>query len=113
LIKHKLPLPNNKKLMVLFRVEPGCLGPDGADHIEKFCHYAEEQVASIDADFVHWEIVPRFDKRLAEIEYKVSHKKLNHDKAAKYLQLFKKSLDEFEEHLNDKLALLIEEFLSR
>ena len=99
--------------MVLFRVEPGCLGPDGIDHIEKFCLYAEKQVASVDADFVHWDIVPRLDKKLPEIEYKVSHKKLSHDKAAKYLNIFSKNLDEFEAHLNDKLTLLIEEFLTR
>ena len=96
--------------MVLFRVEPGCLGPDGIEHIEKFCNFAEIEVANVDADFVHWDIVPRFDKTLPEIEYRISHKRLTHDKALKYLSLFDKNLDEFEEHLNDKLALLIDEF---
>jgi hypothetical protein len=112
-MKDKLPLPQDKKLMVLFRVEPGCLGPDGVEHIEKFCLYAEAQVATMDSNFVHWEIVPRFDKNLPELEYKVHHKKLTHDKAAKYLSIFQKSLDEFEEHLNDKLAMLIDEYLER
>ncbi len=27
----------NKKLTVLFRVEPGSLGPDGSEHVEEFC----------------------------------------------------------------------------
>jgi hypothetical protein len=112
-VKDKLPLPQEKKLMVIFRVEPGCLGPDGIDHIEKFCQYAEEQVADIDSDFVHWEIVPRFNKSLPELEYKVHHRNLSHDKAAKYLNIFEKSLDEFEEHLNEKLGMLIEEYLKR
>lgn len=112
-MKNKLPLPLDKKLMVLFRVEPGCLGPDGIEQIEKFCQFAQNEVASIDADFVHWDIVPRFDKSLPELEYKVSHKKLSHDKAAKYLNIFKKCLDEFERHLNDKLASLIDIYLAR
>ena len=35
-MKNNLPLPAEKKLMVLFRLEAGCLGPDGKDHIDKF-----------------------------------------------------------------------------
>ena len=26
----------NSKMVVLYRLEPGCLGPDGIDHIEIF-----------------------------------------------------------------------------
>lgn len=106
-------LPKHKKLNVLFRVEPGCLGPDGAEHVEEFCAYAEKAVEELDADFVHWDILPRHDKQLPEMEYMVNSKKLNHDQAARYLQVFKKDLDEFESHLDEKLAHLIEEYFGR
>ncbi|MDP5039346.1 MAG: hypothetical protein NWQ26_00530 [Paraglaciecola sp.] len=108
-----LPLPLYKKLTVTFRVEPGCLGPDGIDHIEKFCKFAKQDVDTLDSDFVRWVITPRFDKSLLETEYKTNNKRLDHDKAQKYLRVFGKELDDFEEHLQDRLAELIDEFLGR
>ena len=108
-----LPLPMYKKLTVTFRVEPGCLGPDGADHIENFCKFAKKEVASLDSDFVRWIITPRYDKSLPETEYTTNNKRLDHDKAEKYLQVFSKELDDFEEHLQDKLSVLIDEYHGR
>ena len=112
-MKDKLPLPQDKKLTVVFRVEPGCLGPNGSAHIEDFCGFARTQVESVDADFVHWQIVPRHDKSLPEMQYEVSSKRLNHIQAEKYLQVFDKSLDEFESHLFEKVTHLIETYLGR
>ena len=37
-------LDNNKKLLVTYRVEGGCLGPVGHTHIDKFCEYAQENM---------------------------------------------------------------------
>ena len=31
-----MQLSDEKKIRVMYRVEPGCLGPEGADHIEDF-----------------------------------------------------------------------------
>ena len=112
-MKTKLPLSADKKLNVLFRIEPGCLGPEGVKHVEQFCCYAEKAVEKLDADFVHWEILPRFDKSLPEMEYHINRKRLSHDQAARYLELFNKELDEFEGHLNDNLGELIEKYLAR
>lgn len=112
-MSENLPLPLYKKLTVTFRLEPGCLGPDGIDHIESFCKFAKKEVANLDSDFVRWVIVPRFDKSLVETEYKTNNKRLQYDKAQKYLQVFGKELDEFEEHLQEKLAGLIEVYLGR
>jgi len=110
-MKNILPLPQDKKITVVIRVEPGCLGPDGNDHVEEFCSVAQIEVEPIDSDFVNWEVVPRFDKSLPEIQYKATNKMLTHDQAAKYLELFNKKLDEFEEHVNEKLAILIDQHL--
>lgn len=104
-------LPEEKKLTVIFRVEAGCLGPDGADHVEGYCAYAEREMATVDAGFVRWSIVPRHDKAAPEWEYRVGHKRLSHDQAARYLEVFGKDLDEFEGHLQDRIALLIEGYL--
>lgn len=112
-MSNKLPLPKEKKLTVVIRLEAGCLGPDGEDHVEEFCHYAQKEVESIDSDFVHWEIMPRPDKDDAETEYRISNKNLSHDKAAKYLELFNRNLDEFEEHVHDKLIMLIEGYMEQ
>lgn len=112
-MKNQLPLPQEKKLGVLFRVEPGCLGPAGKDHVDDFCRFAHKEVERIDADFVHWEIIPRYDKTLPETQYGVGNKRLNHDQAAKYLAIFNKQLDEFEGHFHDRLTQLIEQYLGR
>ncbi len=110
-MKTKLPLPQDKKLTVIFRLEPGCLGPEGEGHVEEFCKFAEKEVAPIDSDFVHWVILARHDKTLPETEYQVANKGLTHDQADRYLKMFEKSLDEFEEHLHDKIAILVDEYL--
>lgn len=110
-MKINLPLSQDKKLNVTFRVEAGCLGPEGASLIDGFCNFAQQEVETLDADFVHWEIIPRHDKSLPEMEYKISNKKLSHDKAERYLELFGKELNEFEEHLHEKIAILIDQHL--
>lgn len=107
-MKVNLPLPQDKKLNVTFRVESGCLGPEGDSLIDEFCNFAQQEVETLNADFVNWEIVPRHDKSLPEMEYKISNKKLSHDKAERYLELFEKELNEFEEHLHEKIAILID-----
>lgn len=111
--EYSLPLPLYKKLTVTFRVEPGCLGPDGVEHIEGFCKFAKKSVAPLHGDFIRWVIVPRYDKTLPETEYKTNNKRLDHDKAAKYLRLFDQDLDDFEEHFQDTLSELIESYHGR
>ncbi|GLR71507.1 hypothetical protein [Agaribacter marinus] len=108
-----LPLPLYKKLSVLFRLEPGCLGPDGMEHIEAFCTFAKNKVTVLHSDFVRWKVTPRYDKSLPETEYKTKSKRLDHDKAEKYLQIFGQDLDTFEEQFQELLANLIDEYHGR
>ena len=112
-MEHKIALSREKKLTVVFRVEPGNLGPKGSQYIDAFCEFAQQEVETIDADFVHWDISPRNDKSLAEMEYKLNNKKLSQQKATRYLHLFNKNLDEFEEHFHQKLVRIIEQYLGR
>lgn len=106
-----MQLPEEKKLTIIFRIEAGCLGPTGDQKVDEFCRYAEKEIASLDADHVSWQITPRGDKSQLEIEYMTTGKRLNHDQAARYLAAFQVNLDEFEEHLNDKITQLINDFL--
>ncbi|WP_299792077.1 hypothetical protein [uncultured Shewanella sp.] len=105
-------LPQEKKLTVLCRIEPGCLGPDGVDHIESFCRFANQELKKVDPDYIKWIPLPRYDKSLSEMQYSVNNKQLNREKAAKYLSHFQSDLDDFEEHFHDKVSLLINDFLS-
>jgi hypothetical protein len=110
-MKNNLPLVAEKKLTVLFRLEPGCLGPEGESHIEKFCQLAQSEFASLFSDFVHWDIIPRNDKTLPEMQYMIGGRKLSQDKATKFLALFDVNLPEFEQELHKNLALCIDRYL--
>lgn len=112
-MKLKLPLPEDKKLTVIFRVESGSLGPDGKDHVQPFCKKAGQVFKTIDADFINWQILPRNDKSLPEMAFKVANKSLTHDQADKYLAVFEKRLDEFEDHLIQTLSSLVGEYLGQ
>lgn len=104
------PSSANHTLTVMLRVEPGCLGPEGKDYVEEFCRFAQEKNETVD-EFVRWEIIPRHDKNLPEIQYKVANKNLSHEQATKYLEVFERDIDEFESELQDRLATFIDQFL--
>ena len=110
-MKDSLPLPENKKLSVTYRVEPGCLGPEGKSHIEEFCTYAQTNLETLDSDYVRWKIQPRNDKALPETSYHIVGRSMNHDQAEKQGTVVGKSLDEFECHLGDKMADFIDVYL--
>jgi hypothetical protein len=105
--------PDDKKLTVISRVEPGCLGPQGHQHIDEFCRFAQKQADAIDSQLVRWLIVPRTDKTLAETQYEIGEKRLSRDKAVRFLETFDASLDEMEAQLDDNLSRLIERYLGR
>ena len=108
-----MALPNDKKLSVLCRIEPGCLGPDGLSHIESFCLVAQHAIQYFDADVSMWVLVPRYDKSLDEIQYSVGSKLLSAEQTAKYMKAFGRDLDAFEERFHDKLTVMINQFLAR
>lgn len=106
-------LSEAQKIIVTFRVEPGSLGPTGADHIEAYCAHAQSTFANIDAEFARWNIIPRHDKSLPELEYTLNGKRLNSTQAEKYLTLIGKPITTLEDDLEETISRLIEEFLGR
>jgi hypothetical protein len=107
----KAILQDSHKLTVLCRIEPGCLGPEGADLIDDFCRYAQSRVGNIDAAFVNWKLLARHDKTLPEMHYSISGKSLDHAKAERYLAHFNQQLADFEDHFHNHLADLIDDYL--
>jgi len=108
-----LPLPDNQKLTVTYRIEPGCLGPEGVNHVDDFCIFVQERVIDLYPDFIKWLIVPRNDKSLPEMEYAISNKQLDHDKVNQYLQLFDQGIDEFEDYIQGECVGLINQYFDR
>lgn len=111
-MSNSLPLQEDRKLAVTYRVEAGCLGPEGKNHIDEFCKFSQSALHSLDSDYIAWNIVHRKNKELPEMEYQVLEKMISHQQAEKYLAVFGKSLDDFEGHLSDQLATLIDQFMS-
>ena len=106
-------IPEDKKLTVIFRIEAGCLGPQGESHVNNFCQFANKQFVETGANFINWHIEPRKNKTLAEMQFMLNNKNLTLEHADKYLNLFNTSLSDFEEQTNDKLSVLIDEFLGQ
>jgi len=103
----------NHKLVILYRLEPGCLGPDGIDHIEVFCLIAQKALQSLNADICQWQLTPRFDKSLDEAQYSLAGKILTKDKAIKYMHACNAELSQLEEFFEDKLTELINKYIAR
>jgi len=107
-----LNVDETRKLAVTYRVEAGCLGPDGLNYIADFCLFAQAELQMPDYDYIAWRIIHRADKTLPEIEYNLVGKAINTEKVEKYLSVFGKTLDDFESHISDKLEDLIGQFMS-
>ncbi|PKF63865.1 hypothetical protein CW745_01550 [Psychromonas sp. psych-6C06] len=100
-------------MTVIFRMEPGSLGPDGAQYINEFCEFAQMQLQACAPIYIRWAIVPRLDKSLAEMEFQVANKKLAAAKASQYLAVFDENLNHFEEQLEDNLEAIINQYFGR
>lgn len=111
-MKTNLPIHNDKKLAVTYRVEAGCLGPNGVNFIVEFCIYAQSQLQLLNSDYINWNIVYREDKTLPEIEFGLINKIIDEKKAEKYLSVFGKTLDDFEGDLSDHITNFVSHFMT-
>lgn len=109
-----MPIPSSldeqKKLVVTYRVEGGCLGPKGHEHIVNFCDYAQANIENTSSNFIKLNIVPRLDKTLPEIQFNVLSKKVTYAQAEKYVGVFGQNLEDFEGKLSDELTRLIQSY---
>lgn len=112
-----MPLLNNlapeKKMTVIFRMEPGSLGPDGKVYVNEFCEFAQTQLQASASHYLNWFIEPRFDKTLSEMKFQLGNKTITQEQATKYLSLFGESYLHFEEQLEDNLEAIINQYFGR
>lgn len=101
----------DKRLNLLYRVEPGCLGPTGIDFIEGFCEFAQKKIKA--PVYAQFHFVPRYDKSLPEREYKIANKSLSDTKVEAFLDKFDKDKGDFEEQIDELLAHAIDAYLNR
>ncbi|RBW47260.1 hypothetical protein DS885_04175 [Psychromonas sp. B3M02] len=105
--------PDEKKMSVIFRMEPGSLGPDGGQYIKEFCDFAQTQLQACAAYYINFFIEPRFDKTLAEMSFILANKSLNQQQVEKYLDLFGEEYSHFEDQLESNLEAIIDQFFGR
>jgi len=112
-----MPLHNNlasaKKMTVIFRIEPGSLGPDGKEYVKEFCEFAQTQLQASPSYYLNWFIVPRYDKTLSELTFQLGNKTMTQEQATKYLSLFGESYMHFEEQLEGNLEAMINQYFGR
>ena len=99
-----------KKLTIQIRVEPGCLGPDGKEHIETFCVAAAMIFEAVEPELVSWVLIPRYDKQLPEQEFFLNDLKLSEEQASLFLRRFGRELGEVQDQLDSVLAQLVERY---
>ncbi len=101
------------KITVICRVEPGCLGPDGIDHVDDFCLFAQKEFNQLDSHIIDWHITPRIDKTLDEIQYKLKGRLLSTEQARLYLNALGKEQDDFEDILFSQLTQSVNHYFKR
>ena len=106
-----MQISDDKKIQLLYRVEPGCLGPQGMEYIEGFCNYANQQISS--PYYALYQFTARLDKSKAERQYSINGRLLSQQHAQVYLARFDTCIDEFEEQLDELLTQAIDRFLER
>ncbi|GAB0112207.1 MULTISPECIES: hypothetical protein [Pseudoalteromonas] len=106
-----MPINDNKKIRLMYRVEPGCLGPQGSEYIEDFCRFANKHIKS--PFYGQFIFLPRYDKTIDERQYSVNNRNLSLAQARAYLKHFNINIEEFEEQLDELLTKAIDLYFKR
>jgi len=91
------------RVTVIYRVDPGALGPGSESIVEGFCRFAQKEFDDLFKDCIDWEIMPRFDKSEKEIQYKIRNRDLSVQQASLYLDALGKEQGSFESKLYKQL----------
>ncbi|MGY3858894.1 hypothetical protein [Aeromonas intestinalis] len=100
----------SKRLHIQIRIEPGCLGPDGKAHIDRFCNAASRIFATLEPERISWVLLPRHDKQLPEQEFFIEGRKLSEEQAGLVLQRMGLTLSLLQERSDALLAQLVERY---
>ncbi|GAA61936.1 hypothetical protein P20652_3827 [Pseudoalteromonas sp. BSi20652] len=106
-----MQVSDEKKIHLMYRVEPGCLGPDGVNHIEDFCRFANKHIKS--PYYSQFVFLPRYDKLKGERQYSVNSRNLSKVQAKVYLNHFEIQIDDFEDQLDELLTKAIDLYFKR
>lgn len=102
---------NNRVMTLVYRVEPGCLGPDGIKYVEEFCNHSNKVMAQWQ-EAIQFFFTPRYDKSRPEVEYKLLGKTMKREQVESYIERLGITLEDFEADLGEKTAELIEAFMA-
>ncbi|WP_278381586.1 hypothetical protein [Pseudoalteromonas distincta] len=106
-----MQINDDKKIRLMYRIEPGCLGPKGAEHVEDFCRFANKHIKS--PFYGQFVFLPRYDKTVDERQYSVNSRNLSLAQARAYLKHFDINIEEFEEQLDELLTKAIDLYFKR
>ncbi len=112
-MKIKLPLAEQQKLQLQFRLESGALGPDGKNKLNAFCQFSNQAFKDFEADILSCSFLPRNGLEDDEISYFVAGRALSRKQAKRYLKALNKDIDKLEMELHERLLALIEAFMGR
>lgn len=100
-------------LTLIYRVEPGCLGPEGVKYVEEFCNFSNEVMAKLGKKGIQYFFTPRYNKLLPEIDYRLLNKPIKSEQLAAYLAQLGQYQEDMEADLGEKVAVMIDQFFSR
>jgi len=106
-----MQINDDKKIRLMYRIEPGCLGPKGAEHVEDFCRFANKHIKS--PFYGQFVFLPRYDKTIDERQYSVNSRNLSLAQARAYLKHLEINIEEFEEQLDELLTKAIDLYFKR
>ena len=111
-MQSNLPLPQEKKLFVIYRLEPVCLGSVGYKKINQFCAHITKNVLPIDSGFIKWTVLPRLKAKEREIEFRMGGKLLKKHQVVRYLAVFDRDYDLFEDTINQSIMEQIDHYFT-
>ncbi len=106
-----MPLPDNRKLNIIFSLDKSCLGPEDDEPIEAFCLYAMKKVKLGSGNWVNWSVTPKTDSLTKEVSYDIDGKRLLPAQAAQYVERLGGNLKDLEMDFFSKIARLIDLYL--
>jgi hypothetical protein len=103
------PIPT-EKLLLTYRVEPSCLGPDGISRIKDFCNNLTTAFVYYHNNYLIYQFIPVYDKTLAAMKLSINYEYLSEAKSSLYMGFFTQTLESFGEDLQDQFTFFDRQF---